>query len=176
MKLNLLYLLCLLLSTSAFSQFSISGTITDENNETLIGAAVVTNVANKASSTDFNGNYKITDLTPGTYTLTISYVGYKNQSRQVTIVDSDLIIDFAIGEDAQSLEEVVVVGYGVQRKREVSASIEQVSGAKIMETVTPSFESALQGQAAGVNVIQGSGLAGSGSVEDSRNIFYFCRR
>lgn len=162
------FLVCIQLSL--FGQFQIEGTILDASNFPLIGAAVIIEGTNKGTATDLNGNFTINNLSPGAYSVKTNYVGYKDQTKKIVIIDKNETVNFQLQEDTETLDEVVVVGYGVQRKREVSASIEQVSGAKIMETITPSFESALQGQAAGVNIIQGSGLAGSGSVVRIRGI------
>ena len=69
-----------------------------------------------------------------------------------------------------TLNEVVVIGYGTQRRREVTGAITKVSGDKLNTIVSPSFESALQGKAPGVQVLQGNGLAGSGAVIRIRGI------
>ena len=98
-------------------------------------------------------------------------MGYQTVKKEVTIIDGETItLDVSLKENSEFLDEVVVVGYGVQRKREVVGKIETVEGEKLLETSTPSFEAALQGQAAGVAVIQGSGLAGSGYVIRIRGI------
>lgn len=126
-------------------------------------------IAEKGTSngviSDADGNYSIS-VGPNA-TLVFSFVGMTSQ--EVT-VGNQTSISIAMVSDVTSLSEVVVVGYGTQAKREVSGSISTVKGDKIMAVPTPSFEAALQGQAAGVQVIQGSGIAGSGSVIRIRGI------
>ena len=160
----------MLLSMQASSQHAIMGTVTDENGDALIGASVVLTEISKGTVTDIDGNYAIENIAAGDYTLEASYLGYSGKALKISVPNGEGRYDFVMQEDGQTLDEVVVVGYGVQRKREVTGNIASISGTKMMETVTPSFESALQGQAAGVSVIQGSGLAGSSSVVRIRGI------
>ncbi|WP_315819628.1 TonB-dependent receptor plug domain-containing protein [Paraflavitalea speifideaquila] len=80
------------------------------------------------------------------------------------------IILVSLKATASNLNEVVVIGYGTQRRRDVTGAITKVSAEKITSIASPSFEAALQGKAPGVQVIQGSGLAGSGSVIRIRGI------
>ncbi|MBL7942728.1 MAG: TonB-dependent receptor plug domain-containing protein, partial [Flavobacteriales bacterium] len=117
-----------------------------------------------------SGKFKL-ELPAGTHTLTISYTGYESQSKSITLVaGQELVLDLVLKSESTDLNDVVVVGYGVQRKRDVTGSIETVTGKQLTQFPVPSFEAALQGQAAGVQVSQGSGLAGSGSILRIRGI------
>lgn len=175
MKLKILQLLAVLalaaLSQSVLAQGTIKGTIIDPSGEPLIGATVLLKGTDKGVASDFNGNYVLNNVPAGKHILGISYTGYKEQTKELTLTDGQTYTqNFTLSENTSTLDEVVVVGYGVQRKRDVTGTISSVSGDKLLETVTPSFESALQGQAPGVAVIQGSGLAGSSSVIRIRGI------
>ena len=154
----------LVLSAPVFAQ-TISGTITDENNEPLPGAANLVKELKKGTEADFSGNFVIEGLSPGTYTLQVSFIGYGNQDKQVTLKAGQRInLNFAMRPESGQLDEVVIVGYGVQRKREVTGNILKLDSKKLTDVPTQSFEGALQGKASGLQVITGSGLAGSGSV------------
>lgn len=148
---------------------SISGKVLDEAGLPLPGASVQIKSLSKSTLTNADGTFKITGLNNGALTLTISYVGYEAKQQSVTI-NGNTVANFNLKPDAQSLNEIVVVGYGTQTRREVTGSIAKVTGDKLTSIPTPSFEAGLQGQAAGVQVTQGSGLAGSGSVIRIRGI------
>lgn len=161
MKLNYkcLYVIVLLLfNTSLYAQEKlISGTVTDVGGLPLPGVNVaIKGVENRGTQTDFDGNYSIT--ADSNETLVFTFVGLAKVERAVGTAST---INVVMEEDAQSLEEVVVVGYGVQAKREVTGSISQVKGDEIANLVTPSFESQLSGRAAGVQVTTQSGIIGA---------------
>ncbi len=80
------------------------------------------------------------------------------------------VVDFKMSAESSELDEVVVVGYGVQRKRELTNSVISLKDSELQDMPSPSFENAIQGKASGVQVITGSGLAGSGSVIRVRGI------
>ena len=166
-----LVLLGMLGTTVVWSQATISGLVTDANGEPLIGATILLENTSTGTATDLDGRFIIEGIDPGVYTITFSYTGFASQSEEVVLSEGeDREFRIVLRESATTLDELVVVGYGVQRKRDLAGNIAKVEGTKLLETVTPSFESALQGQAPGVNVIQGSGLAGSGSVVRIRGI------
>lgn len=152
-----------MLSFAVMGQYTVTGSITSEDGEALIGVSIMVAESTKGTITDIDGSYILDNLSGGEYRLEVSYIGYQSQTITVSLPGQSTY-DIVLLEDNNQMDEVIVVGYGVQRKREVTGNIASVKGARLMETVTPSFEAALQGQAAGVSVIQGSGLAGSGSV------------
>jgi len=156
----LLLAFMLTISVGWAQNITVTGTVTDAaDGSPLPGATISVKGTLLGTSTDFNGKYSFT--APENATLIFSFVGYKDQEIPL---NGRATVDISLEEDITSLSEVVVVGYGVQRKRDVTGSIAKVSGEKIKELPVPSFEAGLQGRAAGVQVIQGSGLAGSGSV------------
>ena len=168
--------LCMLMffafsSLTAFAQTgSISGKILDDNKLPVSGASVQIDGTQKSTAADGAGNFKFTGLTSGTYSITAKYVGFAPLQLSTTVGSGNVILNFNLKSQTQGLNEVIVVGYGTQTKREVTGSIAKISGDKLTALPTPSFEASLQGQAAGVQVTQGSGLAGSGSVIRIRGI------
>lgn len=153
----------------------ISGTVTDENKEPLPGVTVkVENPSVGAltgSTTDLDGNYSIGSLDKGSYVVTYSFVGFQSVVQNISLVQGESrTINISLAEDNKILNEVVVVGYGVQRKRDLVGSISKVESKDITPVVGASFETALQGKAAGVTITQNSGAAGSGSVVRIRGI------
>lgn len=160
-----------LFSVSAVAQ-SISGKVNDQNGLPLPGASVVIDGTTQGTTTDINGDFKISPVKPGDYTLTISFLGFIPKKQSVSVkAGQDVKLDpIVLQEDVEMLDEVVVVGYGVQRQREVTGTISKIEGNTVRELPVPSFNAALQGQAAGVQVTTGSGLAGSSSVVRVRGI------
>lgn len=159
-------LLGLFVSLSTYAQeISVKGHVKDATGEPVIGANVV--VVGKTATgtiTDYDGNFTLV-VNRGT-TLLISFVGYKDQ----TIVVQNPVVNVTLLEDAEMLDDVVVVGYGVQNKREVTGSIAKVDGENLLKIPTSSFDVALQGRAAGVQVIQTSGMAGAGAAIRVRGV------
>ena len=98
-------------------------------------------------------------------------MGFLTTTKKVSLTaGTPVTLNVRLREDAVLLNESVVVGYGVQRKKEVTGSIATIDSKEITAVQTPSFEAALQGQAAGVQVTQGSGMAGSGSIVRIRGL------
>lgn len=161
-------LLLLLLATlfSSAQNKVITGKITDAKDGTpLTGVSVVPKGSSRGTTTGLDGSFRIT-VPENTAVLIISSVGYG--SRQVSVSGSS--VNASLTATNAGLNEVIVVGYGTQRKREVTGAISRVGGEHISEIPVPSFEAALEGRAPGVQVISGNGLAGSGSVVRIRGI------
>ncbi len=143
---------------------TITGKISDASG-TLPGVTIAVKGTSEGTVTDGDGNFSIT-VGEGK-TLVISYIGYVTQEVDVSTQTN---VSVTLVEDTKQLGEVIVVGYGTQSKREIVGSITKVGGEKLTMTPTPSFESALQGRAAGVQVIQSSGIAGAGSIIRVRGV------
>lgn len=135
----------------AYAQSRVSGTVTDPSGEPLIGASVVAGKTN-AVTTDIDGRYTINVDAKGT--LTFSYVGYETQSVKV---DGRQLVDVVLSENKSVLDEVVVVGYGVVKKSDLTSSISTVKGEKITEVTTGNPMDALQGKVNGVQISSGGG-------------------
>ena len=140
-------------------EVGISGKITDENGEGLPGASVVVKGTSVGTTTDLDGNYKISVAEQSV--LTISFVGYKTE--EIAIV-SQSIIDIQMEVDAEQLEEVVVIGYGSVKKKDLTGSVASVGSESIERINTASLNDALQGMAAGVQVTSSTGRPGEAST------------
>jgi len=157
-KLVLLLLLFASLSNAQMGKIVVSGTVNDAKGIGLAGVTV--SASNKISTTtDLNGNYAITVLNEQAI-LKFSYVGFLTQDK---IVGSNRTIDIALQEDKKELEEVVVVGYGSQRKKDVTGAITSVKVKDMLNVPTTSVAEMLRGRVSGVQVTIGSSRPGSGS-------------
>jgi TonB-linked SusC/RagA family outer membrane protein len=157
--------------TSMVQAQSITGVVYDELGTPMPGVTVRIEGTTQGAATDLDGKYTIKDVGAGQKTIVFSFVGYKPLTQVVNVPPTGSVTANKNMElDSEVLQEYVVVGYGVQRKREVTGAITKVDAKKITDMPTPSFEAGLQGKAAGVQVTTGSGLAGSGSVVRIRGI------
>ena len=158
MKLTLLF--SLLFTCSLMAQHTVSGLVTD-GTEPLIGASVVVkNEPTRGVATDIDGRYTI-DLDDPSATLVFTYVGYDPLE---VAVAGRTALDVDMGEQATTLQELVVVGYGIQRKSDLTGAISSVKAEEIQRIPTANVEQALQGKVAGVQVTPGSGQPGAGAV------------
>jgi len=157
-----------LISFTAHSQ-TLSGIVKDSDGNTLPSASVLAD-GKTGAFCDFNGNYKLEGLSLGKHTIEFGFIGYLKKSVEIEIAIGMNTLNVRLKEDAVMINDVIVVGYGVQRKKEVTGSITKIDAMKITSIQTPSFEAALQGQAAGVQVSQSSGAAGAGSLIRIRGI------
>ncbi len=163
--------LFLLAGASLLAQ-NVKGTITDEKGEPLPGASVVVKgQAGKGAATDLNGKYTISDLQPGEIQLEFSFIGFEKQTKTIQLSANETkVVNAMLKESSRRLDEVVVVGYGVQRKRNVTGNIVSLDGKEVRDMPAPSFEVALQGKAPGVQISTSGGMAGSASVVRVRGI------
>lgn len=158
MKLNnhLFILLFLFATSSLLAQRVITGVVLDSNtNEPIIGASVVEASTNNGVVTDFEGNFTIR-ISESSTSLNISYIGYQNFTLNLTNSNNYTIQLFA----GEVLEEMVIVGYGTQAKKDVSGSIQTIKTEELSKTPASSFESAIQGQTSGVVISSASGTPG----------------
>lgn len=151
---------------------TIAGTVTDaEAGEVLPGANVRVMDTNIGASANAEGRYEITGVEPGTYRLRASFVGFQSKVvEEVTVQEgSTTQVNFRLTPGIEQ-EEVVVVAYGEQQRRDVTGSISSVDAADIEGTATTSLEMGLQGQIAGVDVTQGDAAPGGGISVQIRGI------
>ena len=132
---------------------TIQGIVADDKGEPVIGASVQIKGEGSGTITDIDGRYSIMNV-PESATLTISYIGYKTVN--ISAKDKNTA-KITLVEDSKMIDEVVVVGYGVQRKRDVSTSISSVKAEQIAEVSASDFRQALAGKMPGVQVTQPSG-------------------
>lgn len=136
---------------SAASNF-VKGVIKDQRGETIPAANVVVKGTRNGTVADWDGNYSI-QASPGA-TLVISYIGY--QTREV-IVGSQGVVNVTLNEDAQAIDEVVVVAYGVRKKGTVSGSVSVIKAEALENAPVASFDQALQGRTTGLEILSNSG-------------------
>jgi TonB-linked SusC/RagA family outer membrane protein len=138
----------------------ITGVITDNNGESIIGASVIVKGVNSGTITDMNGKFSLT--IPEKATLIISYIGYTSKTISV---GPETNLKISLSEDTKNLEEVVVVGYGQQKKITVTGAVSQVKGSELMKSPVANLTQALVGRTAGVMSIGGSGQPGADDVQ-----------
>jgi len=151
----------------AYAQsFSVSGTITDENKMPLLGVNVIVKNESRGTTTDFDGNYTVQNISSGDV-LQFSYLGF--QTQEITVNDQQTI-NVTLQTDSEALNEVVVIGYGTQSRKEITGAV-SVVGSETIEDLNPArVEQALQGRVAGVNITSTSGSPGSASTINIRGI------
>ena len=152
----LLLLPMLFFSFSAFAQKSVSGTVTAASDgQPLPGVNVLVQGTTQGTITDFDGKYQLS-VSEG-QTLVFTFVGFTNQN---VVVGSQNVYDVILEEETSDLDEVVVVGYGVQKKKLVTGATVQVKGDDLSKLSTTSALTAMQSQTPGVVIQQNSGQAG----------------
>lgn len=155
---RLSWIILMLLSFSSFAQMTISGRVTEEGGEGLPGVTVLIKGTSTGTVSDIEGNYRISAPEDGAV-LVFSFVGYVSQEEPV---NGRQQIDISLKTDVQSLQEVVVVGYGSMERENVTGSITTVDVENIQKVPVPNVVESLRGQVSGVRVTRGSGQPGSG--------------
>jgi TonB-linked SusC/RagA family outer membrane protein len=167
------YIVCLVfvlaLSSLGWSQTRmITGTVTDMNGEPLVGATVKIKNTQLGTVTDMDGRFSL-EVTPNDV-LEITYVGYQGQKISV---GSNTSLTIQLSEDIKMIDELVVVGYGVQKKSDLTGSISTIKPKDITSVVTTNALESLQGRVSGVDLTKSSGQAGAGlsfTVRGERSI------
>ena len=138
---------------------TVKGVVTDKNTqETLVGVNVVVKNTMNGVNTDLDGNYQILNVPKGA-TLVFSYIGYATKE----VIANESTLNVELTEAAQTLDEVVIIGYGSQRKKESTGAVSVISNETIENLKPTRIEQALQGQVAGVNITTSSGAPGAAS-------------
>ena len=158
-----LFLIVLATVLPSAAQTTITGHIVDaRTGESLIGASVVPKSSNELGAvTDVDGNFTLVTNVELPLTLSVQYVGYRPQ--EVDVYDAAEPVDIQLSDNASRLNEVVVIGYGEQKRLELTSAISSV-GTDLLQQQNNSVESALQGAVAGLNVTQTSGQPGAASI------------
>ena len=146
-----LFLLCLF-PLGALAQGTVTGTVNDEAGEPIIGASVQVQGTKTGAITDFNGNFSV--QAGSNATLVISYIGYTSATVKVNGRNNITVV---LKEDAQTLNDVVVIGYGVQKKSDLTGAVASVKGDEIKNLSTTDAAAAMQGKVSGVQIINTSG-------------------
>lgn len=166
---QMLLLLCLSFPFQAMAQKqSVTGTIVEVNGEPVIGATVLEKGTSNGTSSDLDGKFVLNVNPKGT--LIISYVGYATQEIPVK---GRSVINVTLKEDTQLLDELVVVGYGMMKKSDMTGAISSVNGDDLAKRTTTNPAEALQGKIAGVNVMKAGGNAGAGIQVKIRGVKTF---
>jgi TonB-linked SusC/RagA family outer membrane protein len=158
MKIRILLILFLSASLNVFSQqVQVSGTVlSSEDNLPIVGANVLLKGQNAGTSTDFDGNYSLTANAGDV--LLFSYIGFETQQ---VVLNDQKSIQIVLSPNTSTLDEIVVIGYGTQKKKEITGAV-SVIGSETIEKLNPTrVEQALQGQVAGVNITSTSGAPGA---------------
>ena len=147
-------------SENSAVQRAISGTVTDENGDPVAGANVTVKGTTAGIMTDTDGRYRLT--VPGNATtLVISFIGYISQE---IAIGNQSVINIVLKSDVLSLSEIVVVGYGSQRKSDITGSVSSVKGPDLVQLPSIRSDEALQGRAAGVVVTNNDGAPGGAAT------------
>ena len=153
-----LWLVCMTPLWALSQNITVTGTVQDEAGDPLIGATVQQKGTGVGTATDIDGNFSLN--VPKNATLVVSYVGYTTQS---VAVNGQTNITVTLKENAEVLDEVVVVGYGQMKRSDMTGSVVSVSDAAIKKSVPTSIDQVLQGRAAGVTIQANSGTPGASS-------------
>lgn len=143
-------------SLAASAQLTVKGTVIDDTDEPLIGVSVKEEGAASGVVTDFDGNYTI-KVSSGKAVLVFSYIGMNEQKIKV---DGRSVINVTMSANSTALDEVVVVGYGTQKKSDITGSVASIGEDAMRKTIVTNADQMLQGKIAGVQVTQNSGAPG----------------
>lgn len=158
---GLLALMCLGIMPMYAQTGAATGTVVDEENEPVIGASVIVLGTTNGTMTDFDGNFTLSNVGRGA-TIRITYIGYKPEE---LVIGDKSHFDIKLQSETTQLDEVVVVGYGVQRKSDLTGAVSSVKAADALKgTPVSNITDALQGRLAGVSIMSGSGQPGSSAT------------
>lgn len=149
----------------AVAPITVSGQVTDQSGEMLPGATIREKGTDNGTTTDFDGNYSIT--VDDQATLIFSFLGFTTQEIKV---DGRSTINVQLSAAASALDEIVITGYGRQVKRDITGAVATLSASQLANLPLPSFENAIQGQMAGVQVSETSGEPGAGPTIRVRGV------
>lgn len=167
LKFKLTFIAVLLVNIALFAQdsYSVSGTVVDQGNVPLPGVNVVVMNTTRGTQTDFDGNFSISVTKSDA--LQFSYLGYTSQ---IVVMTGNTTINLTMVEDASQLDEVVVVGYGTQKKSTVTGSISKVVNETLDQIAVSRVDDALIGQVSGVNIQATNAEAGGAPTITIRGV------
>lgn len=156
-RVTLLLLSLLLFSVGWAQRVAVSGVVKDAAGEPVIGASVVVTGTSTGTVTDLDGRFRL-EVPAGSRTLDITYVGMKKQTVQITSAPVSVVLEM----ESTGLDELVVVGYGVVKKRDLTGSVSSVKSTDIMKTSSSNALQAMQARVPGLDIQQSNGQAGAG--------------
>lgn len=164
-KLLTLLVYALLFSGSLYAQVSISGTVTDaETGETLPGVNILITELQRGAATDADGDYSVTNVPAGTYTIRATFVGYQTFTASLQVGNQNVDFDIALESDVFGLDDVVVTAFGIQRERRaLGYGVAEVSAETIENRNESDIARSLSGQLPGVDIQSTGGTTGSGT-------------
>ncbi len=165
-KRGVLFILLLLANLSLMAQNTITGVVTDQGSQPMSGVTVVVKGTSAGTLTDLEGRYTL-PLPAGSTTLSFSFIGFANQD---VAINGRSVINVTLEEAVTGLDEVVVVGYGVQKKKLVTGATIEVKGDEITKQNTVSPMTALQSLTPGINITKVSGEPGAGFKVNIRGV------
>lgn len=145
------------LSAEEPMQQTVSGRVVDEDGNPLVGAAVRINGMTREAGTDSDGRFTLSDVPNGSF-ITVSFIGYEPRELLVSENLANIVMYPAVSD----LDEVVVVGYGTQRKSDITGAVSSIRAEDFNRGTNPTFDQLIAGKAAGVQVVQNSGEPGGG--------------
>lgn len=159
----LFMMLALFMSASAYAQSgTLTGEVTDaETGEPLIGATVYIESIQKGAQTNIDGQFTVNDIPAGTYTVSITYVGYRAFEQNVEVGSGTTTLNAELSVDLVGLDEVVVTGFGTIDRQAFTGTVSSVSSENLESVPVASVDAALQGNAAGVVVTSSTGTPGA---------------
>ena len=135
----------------------VRGTVVDKQGEPIIGASISAKGTTNGTITDINGEFSLN--VPSNSTLVISYLGYLTQE---ILVGNNTTFNIALVEDTKTLDEVVVIGYGTSRKKDITGSVSSVKADDLNTIASPNVTQMLQGKVSGLSAVQSSAQPGAG--------------
>ena len=143
---------------------SISGRVIDETNQPLPGASVSVKGTDISTSTDLNGNFRLTKIKEGAVTIVVTFIGYDTFEKATNIAGTEQRLDIKLVPSSESLSEVVIIGYGTQRRADVTGAIATVTAKDFTKGQITTPEQLIAGKVAGVQITSNNGAPGSGST------------
>ena len=159
----------MLMSMSVFAQTaSLTGRITDSDGQAVLGATVQVQGTQAATASGPEGAYSFQNIAVGNQTITVTAMGYKTASKSIMIKAGENVLDIVIENTASDLDEIVVIGYGVTRKKQISGSVASVGPKDFNKGVVSSPDQLLAGKVAGLTVNRSGGDPTAGATVQLR--------
>ncbi len=162
---NILFVLSILFTSIIYSQTKITGAVTDENGEPLPGVNILVKGSQKGTVSDFDGNYSIDASSQEI--LEFSYIGYLTN---IVNIAGQTTINVTMESSYESMDEVVVIGYGSQKRKDITGSVASINSDVLQERPITNIEMALQGQATGLSISSTGGQPGAATKMNIRGI------
>jgi len=181
--LSMAVVLCMILPMAVSAQTGLQGTVSDEiSNEPLVGATIFILETEQGTNTNVDGEFELTGVEPGDYTIQVSFIGYNQLQESITISSGEMLqLDLQLSPEEIGLDELVVTGYSIRERREVTGAISSVRADQIRARAIQTPDQALQGRSAGLQMVGSSGqpgsasnirIRGTGSINSGNNPLY----